>query len=156
MPQKPSQSPSPSAPLPALTLLDLTNQISEYFLDHTIFTFDEFGAINIPKEYNEIRNDLISAALDEMESEGFIKRVNEAQWILLKPIGFAGQDVHLSMETSVTVSATINAFLDAHNVPGNRSDALNLGEMDIVTLLQIIQSVISTEPKVGGSSGGAN
>lgn len=157
MPQKPSQSPnSPPAPLPAITLLDITNQVTEFFLDHTIFSIDEFLGVNIPEVYGEIHYDLVLAALEEMESNGFVRRLNEDQWILIKPIGFAGQDIHLSMETSVGVAAIINTFLDAHGTKGARSDALNLGEMDVVTLLQIIQSVISTEPKTGGSSGGAN
>lgn len=137
-------------PSSQITLLDITNQIYEYFVDNTLFTQSEFEGINIPDGYESLKEGMIIGALDELERTGLIRQIAEYTWIRSVPFGVEGQDVHLSPQICSGIAGVINTYLKANNLGADKCNAMNIDETDIASLLQIIAQIISNDPPEQG------
>ncbi len=134
-----------------MTLLDVRNQIVQHFCRKDIFTPGDFAAIRLAPAFEERREAVVRAALHELVDNGFLRpgvtaAVADDFWLMSLPMGFAGQNVHVSLQVAGGVAACINTYFEARGVTENQVDALNLNEQHFVTLLEILGDVLSTDP----------
>ncbi len=126
-----------------ITLLDVRNQIIGVFCEKSTFELVDKDSINLTKDLNDRRNEIVDAALYQLHETGLIQKVSKDFWMLNHPIGSSGQEVKLSMVTCNNVAETINTFLKAQDDDETpRADSLNLNEGHIITLLQILDTIL--------------
>lgn len=126
-----------------MTLLDVRNQIVSHFCKNDTFALENFKDIKVDDKFENDKDDLIIAALDNLESMNLIRGVSENLWILINPLNSAGQEVHLSMNVCNAIAETINAFMDANEIKEVKVDSLDIQERDIVELLSIIGEILN-------------
>ena len=132
-----------------MNLSEVRNQIISVFCEKPVFEASDMDCVKLPKEMNVRRDEIISAALSQLQETGLIKEVGEDYWMLNHPIGSSGQEIKLSMNTCNNIAETINTFLDAQGDDETpKADSLNLNEGHIITLLQILD-VILMEDELG-------
>lgn len=129
-----------------MTLLNVTTQIIGFLCQENIFTEDNFISIKVEPKYQDIKEDLIKTALEDLVSNGVVKKIGEKnQWIMIYPPGTQGQEVSLSLPTCNWIAETINTFSKANNLEIEHVNPLNINEIHINTILEIIQDLISDE-----------
>lgn len=160
-----------------MTLLNIRAQLINHFCHCDTFKVSDFTAIGVGKGLESHKDGLIRAALDELAFAGLIRPIPASGkkgasstphpeaalhdlWILSSPLNSAGQDIHLSMGVANGIAETINTWLNANDLPGDRVDPMSLNEGHIIAILEILDDVLSTDPieqdrPVGGDSKGA-
>lgn len=129
-----------------MTLLNVTTQIIGFLCQENIFTEDNFISIKVEPKYEDIKDDLIKTALEDLISNGVVKKIGDKnQWIMIYPPGAQGQEVSLSLPTCNWIAETINTFSKANNLEIEHVNPLNINEIHINTILEIIQDLISDE-----------
>lgn len=152
-----------------MTLLNLRAQLINHFCHADAFKTSDFASISVDKGLDSHKDGLIRAALDELVFSGLIRPVaanvkkhapgtslpapppdwtsaTADLWILSSPLNAAGQDVHISMGVANGIAETINTWLSANDLPGERVDPMAINEGHIIGLLEILDDVLSTDP----------
>lgn len=126
-----------------MNLSDVRNQIIGVFCEKPVFEASDIECVKLPKIMNDKRQEIVTAALLQLQETGLIRKVAEDYWMLNHPIGSSGQEIKLSLNTCNNVAETINTFLKAQGDDETpRADSLNLNEGHIITLLQILDMVL--------------
>lgn len=124
-----------------MTLLEVKNDIVQIVIENESFCILDSEGIQVEKDFEDRKNDVIFAALRELENEGVLSKITGESgdvWILSEPLGLQGQDVHLSREMCEQIAAIINAYLDAKQNEGGRCNPLEIDERDIAILVGIL------------------
>ena len=134
-----------------MTLLDIRNQIIGELLEkkdsESIVKIEDLKkSIKIDPEFETEKDELVLAAIEDLEEAGLIKILKSKTFLILRqPFNTNGQEIHLSMDTCNEIANLINSYLDAREDEGGRADVLNLSEFDIVMLLNILGDILSTD-----------
>jgi hypothetical protein len=132
-----------------MTLLDIRNQIISKLCTKNVLSTADFDDIQVVKELEDAKEELVRAALAEIEATTLIKRIGGSMgdmWILTHPLNSSGHQVGISMNVADAIAEVINSFLKAHELDEDRCDSLNITERDIVQLLNIVSFLLSDDP----------
>lgn len=149
-----------------MTLTTIRAQLVSILCQQETFGPQDFAAVRVAKELEPHKEAVIRRALDDLVGAGMLAALprpgaqpndpasQPVLWVLTQPIGSAGQTVHLSMHVANGIAETINTFFDAHETGDDRVDPLNIHEGHIITLLDILGDVLSTDPDDPAAGGG--
>lgn len=129
-----------------MTLLDISNQIISK-LGHTDFITKEIllNSVKINEEFDSW--DAIYLALEDLEKKGILSKLKDKDiWVLRQPLNMNIQEVDISMGTANEITEIINSYLDARNIPGQRADKTNIGEQEIIMVINILNELLSNDP----------
>ncbi len=139
-----------------MTLLDVRNQIVSKLCTKTTFAPEDFDAVKVRPEFEDRKEAMVLAALDELSIMGMVRPIHgdSTIWMLSSPLGMSGQQVHISMGTAVQIADIINTYLGANDLGGEPADALNIAEIDIITIIGILGDILSIDPNDLGEKEG--
>ncbi len=130
-----------------MTLLDINNQLIEFFLQNEKFSINEnLKGISVPEEYIEYTKQLIVSSLDSLVSTGVLVKLSDDIYILKQPINNFTQSIIISPNIASAIADKCNMMTE----DGDETSALNITEGDIVKLLIIIDTLLEetgAEPK---------
>jgi hypothetical protein len=129
-----------------MTLQSVINQLIIHFCQKETFSEEEMENIIIEKKLESNRKAIIIAALQDLEKNNVVIGLRDGTWILSKSINNIGQDVPISIRTSVLISDVISSFLKANNIDHDPIDIFDIQEGHIQTLLRIINETLDTLP----------
>jgi hypothetical protein len=136
-----------------MTLLSIKTQLLSHFLENDTFQEGDFEKIKVAKNLEKFKNNLIRKSLKDLEDSKIVKSliadtsVDEADiksdaWILELPLAAHGQQIYVSLPLAGAISETINTFMEANKLDGDKSNPLSLSERDIAVLLGIINELL--------------
>lgn len=134
-----------------MTLLDATNVLLDYLSTSDTITEEVLDSIHLGDDTldESARIGILFAAIDELVKSNVLVEIDEFTWMLVEPLGMRGQTVHLSTNTATAVAMIINAWLDAQDAQGARSNALNITEVDIIMMYNILGNILEMDTKRG-------
>jgi hypothetical protein len=122
-----------------LTVTDCRNEILQILAHQDCFTAADFADVVLDPAINDKRDALIRSVLKDLVEAGMLRALPDDTWMLTAPLGVAGQEVQISLNTAIAMASEINAFIDGTDRKDwPRADALNLGEHNILMCLAII------------------
>ncbi len=127
-----------------MTLLDINNQLIEFFLNHEKFNLDEnLAGIKISESYIEHTKTLVVAALDNLVNKGMLVKLDDKNYLLTQPINNFSQSITISPNIASAIADKVNMMkIDEDDDSGDVANPLNLGESDIIKLLIIIDMLL--------------
>ncbi len=127
-----------------MTLLDINNQLIEFFLNHEKFNLDEnLDSIKISESYIEHTKALVISALNSLVNKGMLVKLDDKNYLLTQPINNFSQSITISPNIASAIADKVNMIkIDEDDESGDVSNQLNLGERDIVKLLIIIDMLL--------------
>lgn len=129
-----------------MTLLFVRQQILDHFLaGFDTFSKDDFANVRVADSLMEQRDNLTTAALQELTELGLVRSVGDGIWILGVPLDVWRQDLSLDLGLSARVAGTINTFYSAMNLNEDAVDPLRISDQHVETLLDIIDDLVSTD-----------
>jgi len=133
-----------------MTITEVKNQLISHFQSNSVLTLDSvsFKSIELDKETENLREQVIRAALEELETIGMVKKlVNPTgdAWILTQSFGSFTQQVTLSPHCAEWLANTLNQFREANEMDGDECDKTRITEKDIVNLLEILHTILEIE-----------
>lgn len=128
-----------------MTILGAKNQLVTHFLTHD--TFDPVKhafEVIYDKDTADFREELVQAALDELERAGFVKKLNQPEkqrtiWVLVQPIHSFVQQVSFGPLVSSIIADCVNAYNGAEGIK-SLCDKTKIEEQDILRLIGIISN----------------
>ena len=140
-----------------MTIIEVKTLILRHLLNKDYFALDDNFQIETPKEFKDLKTELIVATLKDLEEAKVLKRIEvkmnekssatKSVWILETPLEFHGQDVHVSFPLANLISQQVNSYIAANNLSRNRATPLNINEGDIYILSLIINDLLDNQGK---------
>lgn len=133
-----------------MTIVDVKNQLISHFFTKDIFTPDDFTSIKLDEASDEYRDELISAALGELERGGVLFKVSSSTktaYVLSQNLGSFTQQVTLSPGAAEAIAETVNPFRIANEEAEwmQVCDKTNINELDVLNLINIIHFLLDNE-----------
>lgn len=136
-----------------MTVQYVINQLIIHFCEKDTFTLDDAVGIEVEPELESRQFDLVLAALEELEGTGMIRSIggneddeeDEPIWILTRPMQGVGQDVGISIQTSILIRDTIEQYMKANNLPYENIDPFHIHEGHIRRVLEIVSDVLDKD-----------
>jgi len=129
-----------------MTLLHITTQIIGVLCQDHFFSRDGFNGIKIDAKFEDSRDELIKAALEELVSTGMVRQlVGKEIWMMIMPPGSQGQELKLSLTTATWLAETINDFASANKLEIDVVSPLGIHEGHIQLILEIVHDLISED-----------
>lgn len=130
-----------------MTLLDINNQLVDFFLNEEKFSLtDNIKDIHIPETYTEYTRNIIVAGLDNLVNNGMLIKLNDDLYILKQPINSFNQSVILSPNIASAITDKVN-MLSTEDDEEDTCNVLNITEEDIIKLLIIIDTLLEQTGK---------
>ena len=89
---------------------------------------------------------MVCAAFDDFEKDGMVRGFTHQDglktWVLTRPLGDFVQDVPLTPMAAEAIANTINGFINANELNWPTTDKMNLGERDVMMLVEIIHEML--------------
>lgn len=129
-----------------MTLLHVTNQLISFFTKEHILSKEDFSMISVDSKLEDVRDSIILTSLEHLIELGIVKKiVDQDAWIMSVPAGLNGQEISISLPVASAIADTINTFYKANNIDANPVDPLDVGESNIVTLIEILHDLINEQ-----------
>ena len=128
-----------------MTVLNVVNQLIIHFCEKDVFTLEDFDNLSIDSSLEGHRHTLILTALDDMESRNLLRQVGSGVWMLTEPIRALGQDVGISIQTSILIGDTIESYMKANDLPFDKVDPFNIHEGHILRILEIVNDILNKD-----------
>ena len=125
-----------------MTLTDIQAQLLRHFCNNDTFRLsdNDLDGIKVTDELEESKFELTYQALLSLQKAGMVQEIeSRILFILTKPVSSWPQTVNISTEGALSISFVINRFLDECGEKDVRCDPLNITDIDIFTLLEIIE-----------------
>lgn len=130
-------------------LLEVRNQIAEYFLNSAVLDSADFVKIKVPDGLKDSKDSVIREALKDLEENKLIRGFKKdgadvkGQWCLETPLGYNGQQVAISIQTAALMAKMINQYRKANSINDDYCDLLEITEGDIHNLCLILAKTLS-------------
>lgn len=132
-----------------MTLAEVKNQILSHFIKVTVFTVpDDLIHVEVPSELTEFKEELVKAALIDLEQAGMTRRVStptRAAWVLTRSLTSFTQQVTLGPLCAELAAELINNYRTANGVVNHVCDKTALNENDIMNLIDICHELLTEE-----------
>lgn len=129
-----------------MTLLHVTNQLISFFTKEHILSKEDFSMISVDSKLEDVRDSIILTSLEHLIELGIVKKIiDQDAWIMSVPAGLNGQEISISLPVASAIADTINTFYKANNIDANPVDPLDVGESNIVTLIEILHDLINEQ-----------
>lgn len=124
-----------------MKLLEIRNQIIDFFQCKDTFLPEDLGKIKVPGEQEPVKKNLVEAAMNLLEEVKMVKsfRINDKEigYVLEQSFGSDGQEVKIGLGTASIVSEIINSCRQANKIDGYVCNRMNITEEDIQSLCVI-------------------
>ena len=128
-----------------MTLLDISNQLVDFFLRNEKFNLDEnLASIKVNENYIEHSKQLVTVALDDLVRKDMLVKLNDKVYLLKQPIANFTQSVTISPNIASAIADKCNIMKmgDEGEGEGDTTNPLDISEGDIVKLLIIIDTLL--------------
>lgn len=122
-----------------MTITDAQNIIYEHFTSQDTFSLrTDFTNVFLPIGDESIAIKIAEAALKDFEKNGAIVRIDDATWVLTRPLVQFEQSVKLDGMVAGAIAEVINKYCDKFEDDANRANPLAINESDIINLLKLL------------------
>lgn len=128
-----------------MTIQEIHFQLIVHFCDLDTFSKNDIDKIRVPKEQEDQKWPMVQAALADMVEDKTIKLVGENAWVLDSPMENMRQELNISMKTGLLLSATIETFCKANQLPFEPIDPFNIHEGHIISVLHILNDILTAD-----------
>lgn len=125
-----------------MTILAVKNQLITHFLSNDTFEFSRHALeIEFDKDLIGFREEMIRAAMAELETLGLIKKLSNHEreiWVLAQPLNAFNQQVTIGPLVAEIIANTINFYNESENIEV-QCDKTKIDEEDIMRLVSIVE-----------------
>lgn len=137
-----------------MTITEVKNEVLSHFFNNPILSQDDFVKIKVEGVTEEVKADLILAALRELVKIDMVAQISgigltsfsqKECWALVRPFAEYGQSIDISPFAAELIANTINSFTSSNDIEGPVADKTNLDEGDIIALVDIIHEILDPD-----------
>lgn len=142
-----------------MTLLQVKNQLINYFLSFDTFEFEKNQLeVVFDKETADFREPMLVAAFAEFEAAGIVKRMaieGREIWVLTQPINAFIQQVNVGPHVANMLASTIDGINELEEVDSGTCNVMKVGEDDLMRVIMFANEMLDVVEKGPGPGGSA-
>ncbi len=129
-----------------MSILDINNQLVNFFLSHEKFSLKEdLDKIKVNEDYLEYTEKLIVSSLNDLVNNNILVKLDDNTYLLKQPINNLSQEISISPNIASAIADKCNMFKEmseSTELDGDETNALNINQGDIVKLLIMIDFLL--------------